>query len=102
MEYFYYIEHAINWNFAYLQLFPVIETVCYNCIQEPLPSTVVHELEDEYNDRLNDINITLNNVEITVGYLNSINEQADILLQDFMTDVLKIDRKIVRRGKVRY
>jgi hypothetical protein len=68
--------------------------------QEPLPMNVTHELEEEYDSRLTDISDMLLNIEIAVGYLNSVNEHADSLLQDFMTNTLKIDRKIVRRGRI--
>lgn len=69
-------------------------------LQEPLPSNIHHMVEDEYAGKLSDISSTLDNIETAVSYLISVGSQPDALLQHFMNDVLRINRKLLRRGKV--
>ena len=70
-------------------------------VQEPLPSNLLREIEEEYDGKLRDINKVLTNVETAIHYLNSVGDQSDMSLQDFMTGTLKIETRLIRRRKVK-
>jgi len=81
-------------------LFIAIVILCVLNQQVSLPINVSRVIEEEYTGNLSDINKALTNIETAIHYLNSVREQADASLQDFMSSTLKIGKNLVRQGKV--